>query len=97
MSGLVFFLLVLGTLLWGLWQLVMWATAANQVPVNSLIIQGEHRFVSRDDMRESVLALPEVGNFLPWRWIGCSSSCRRCPGYTAPRCASSGPTPCGST
>ena len=63
LSGLLFFLLVLGALLWGLWQAVMWATASNQVPVNSLIIQGEHRFVGRDDIRQSVLALPEVGNF----------------------------------
>ncbi|WMC10119.1 cell division protein FtsQ/DivIB [Oceanimonas pelagia] len=63
LSGLLFFLLVLGTLIWGLWQAVMWATAANQVPVNSLIVQGEHRFVSQDEIRQSVLALPEVGNF----------------------------------
>ncbi|WP_107850904.1 cell division protein FtsQ/DivIB [Oceanimonas marisflavi] len=63
LSGLVFFLLVLSGLLWSLWQAVIWATAANQVPVNSLIVQGEHRFVSRDDIRQSVLALPEVGNF----------------------------------
>ncbi|MGP7734521.1 cell division protein FtsQ/DivIB [Oceanimonas smirnovii] len=63
LSGLLFFLLVLGALLWSLWQAMIWATAANQVPVNSLIVQGEHRFVSRDDIRASVLALPELGNF----------------------------------
>ncbi|MCC4264952.1 cell division protein FtsQ/DivIB [Oceanimonas baumannii] len=63
LSGLLFFLLVLGVLLWGLWQAMVWATASNQVPVNSLIVQGEHRYVSREEIRESVLALPEVGNF----------------------------------
>lgn len=62
-SGLTFFLMVLAALLWGLWQLALWMTAANQVPVNSLIIQGEHRYLSREQVRESVLALPEVGNF----------------------------------
>ncbi|PSJ40179.1 cell division protein FtsQ/DivIB [Zobellella taiwanensis] len=62
-SGLVFFLLVLAALVWGLWHLAMWMTAANQVPVNSLIIQGEHRYLGRDEIREAVLELPEVGNF----------------------------------
>lgn len=63
LAGLLFFLLVLGSLLWALWQAMIWATAANQVPVNSLIVQGEHRFVEQDEIRQSVLALPEVGNF----------------------------------
>ncbi|OIN09990.1 cell division protein FtsQ/DivIB [Oceanisphaera psychrotolerans] len=62
-GGLTFFLAVLSALLWGLWLLVMWMTAANQVPVNSLMIQGEHRYLSREEVRQSVLALPEVGNF----------------------------------
>ncbi|WP_375057154.1 cell division protein FtsQ/DivIB [Zobellella sp. DQSA1] len=62
-GGLAFFLTVLSALLWGLWLLVMWMTAANQMPVNSLLIQGEHRYLSRDQVRESVLELPEVGNF----------------------------------
>ncbi|MFD1006953.1 MULTISPECIES: cell division protein FtsQ/DivIB [Oceanisphaera] len=62
-GGLTFFLLVLSALLWGLWVLVVWMTAANQVPVNNLIIQGEHRYLSRDEIRQSVLKLPSVGNF----------------------------------
>lgn len=62
-GGLTFFVAVLSALLWGLWLLVVWMTAANQVPVNNLMIQGEHRYLSRDEVRQSVLALPEVGNF----------------------------------
>ena len=62
-GGVTFFLTVLSALLWGLWLLVVWMTAANQVPVNNLMIQGEHRYLSRDEVRQSVLALPEVGNF----------------------------------
>lgn len=62
-AGLTFFLVVLSTLLWGLWLLVAWMTAANQVPLNNLIVQGEHHYLSRDMVRETVLQLPEVGNF----------------------------------
>lgn len=62
-GGLSVFLVVLSALLWGLWQVFVWMTAANQVPVNNLMIQGEHQYLSRDSVRESVLALPEVGNF----------------------------------
>jgi cell division protein FtsQ len=62
-GGLTFFLAMLSALLWGLWSLVIWMTAANQVPVNSLMIQGEQHYLSREEVRQSVLALPEVGNF----------------------------------
>ncbi|MGR7919906.1 cell division protein FtsQ [Zobellella denitrificans] len=63
-GGLGFFLVVLAGLLWAGGHLLMWMTAANQLPVNHLLIQGEHRYLSRDEVRESVLELPEVGNFL---------------------------------
>lgn len=62
-GGLTFFLGVLAALLWGLWLIVVWMTAANQVPVNNLMIQGEHHHLSREAVRDSVLQLPGVGNF----------------------------------
>ena len=62
-SGLTFFVLILSALLWGLWLLFAWMTAANQVPVNNLMIQGEHHYLSRERVRDSVLELPGVGNF----------------------------------
>ncbi|MBU3825591.1 MAG: cell division protein FtsQ/DivIB [Candidatus Oceanisphaera merdipullorum] len=63
LGGLSVFLVVLSALLWGLWQVFVWMTAANQVPVNNLMIQGEHHYLSREAVRDSVLDLPGVGNF----------------------------------
>ena len=63
LGGLTFFFVVLSGLLWGLWQVFVWMTAANQVPVNNLMIQGEHRYLSREAVRDSVLELPGIGNF----------------------------------
>ncbi|MGO4999990.1 cell division protein FtsQ/DivIB [Oceanisphaera sp. W20_SRM_FM3] len=63
LGGLSVFLVVLSALLWGLWQVFVWMTAANQVPVNNLMIQGEHHYLSREAVRDSVLELPGVGNF----------------------------------
>ncbi|ART80846.1 cell division protein FtsQ/DivIB [Oceanisphaera avium] len=62
-GGLSFFLVVLSALLWGLWLVVLWMTSANQLPVNNLMIQGEHRYLSREMVRDSVLELPGIGNF----------------------------------
>lgn len=62
-GGLSFFLVVLSALLWGLWLVVLWMTSANQLPVNNLMIQGEHQYLSRETVRDSVLELPGIGNF----------------------------------
>lgn len=62
-GGLSVFLVVLSALLWGLWLIVVWMTSANQLPVNNLMIQGEHHYLSREVVRDSVLELPGVGNF----------------------------------
>ncbi|MGO1246603.1 MAG: cell division protein FtsQ/DivIB [Oceanisphaera sp.] len=62
-GGLSFFLVMLSVLLWGLWVLVAWMTTANQVPVKNLIIQGEHRYLTQREIRQSIGSLPGVGNF----------------------------------
>ncbi|WP_116475212.1 cell division protein FtsQ/DivIB [Zobellella maritima] len=62
-AGLTLFVSVLATLAWGLWQIGLWITSSNQLPMHSLIIQGEHEYLSREQVREAVLALPQVDNF----------------------------------
>jgi len=63
LAGMVFFLGVCLLLATGADRLKGWLTDADLLPMNALVIQGEHQYVHRDELRQALLQMPELGNF----------------------------------
>jgi len=62
-AGIVFCLGVCLLLMVGADRLKGWLTDANLQPMNALVIQGDHQYVHRDELRQALEQVPEVGNF----------------------------------
>ncbi|MCL5255243.1 MAG: cell division protein FtsQ/DivIB [Gammaproteobacteria bacterium] len=62
MVGFVLFLVIISGLLMGGYALVERLTDAEETPLTGVIIQGERKFITDDDVREAILA-GEVGSF----------------------------------
>jgi cell division protein FtsQ len=62
-AGMGFFIVVCLLLGVSAAKLKTWLTDANQLPMTGLVIQGEHRYVDRDELRQALGRIPEVGNF----------------------------------
>ena len=62
-GGVVFFILVM----WGLYQSALnvkgWLTDANRLPMSELLLQGQHQYLSVDELRNAVLDGAELRNF----------------------------------
>ena len=62
-AGVVFFLLVI----WGCYRTALdvkdWLTDADRLPMSELLLQGQHRYVTTDELRLAVLGGKESPNF----------------------------------
>ncbi|ANI30931.1 cell division protein FtsQ [Yersinia entomophaga] len=64
LAGLVFLLMVLGTVLWSGWAVVGWMKDASRLPLSKLVVTGERHYTTNDDIRQAILALGAPGTFM---------------------------------
>ncbi|MFO6423299.1 cell division protein FtsQ/DivIB [Motilimonas sp. KMU-193] len=62
-AGLAFFICVLIGLYWTGLKVSQWLTDQKQLPMSELILLGERQYVSDDEVRQVLLAIPESQNF----------------------------------
>lgn len=62
--GILFLLLVLGTIAWGGWMVVGWMKDASRLPLSRLVVTGERHFTTNDDIRQAILSLGPTGTFM---------------------------------
>ncbi|MFC0228633.1 cell division protein FtsQ [Serratia aquatilis] len=64
LAGMIFLLMVLGTILWGGWVVVGWMKDASRLPLSKLVVTGERHYTTNDDIRQAILALGTPGTFM---------------------------------
>ncbi|MCE2596101.1 cell division protein FtsQ/DivIB [Motilimonas cestriensis] len=62
-AGLLFFLLVVVGLYWTGLTVAQWLTDQKRLPMSELIVLGERQYVSDDEVRQVLLAIPDSQNF----------------------------------
>ncbi|WP_297479888.1 cell division protein FtsQ/DivIB [uncultured Photobacterium sp.] len=63
-GGLAFFLFVIGSTVWFVSATKDWMTDANRLPLSNLVIQGQLHYLTKDDVRQSILHLHHLGSFM---------------------------------
>ncbi|OMQ22313.1 cell division protein FtsQ [Serratia oryzae] len=64
LAGMIFLLMVLGTILWGGWAVIGWMKDASRLPLSKLVVTGERHYTTNDDIRQAILALGAPGTFM---------------------------------
>ncbi|HBC7440967.1 TPA: cell division protein FtsQ [Morganella morganii] len=64
LAGLLFFLMVLGTLVWGGLMVLNWMKDADRLPMSKLVLTGERHYTTNDNVRKAVLSLETPGTFM---------------------------------
>lgn len=64
LAGVFFLLVVVGAFLWCGWAIVNWMDDSDHLPLSTLVISGDRKFTSDDDIRMAVLALGEPKTFM---------------------------------
>ncbi|WP_445494526.1 cell division protein FtsQ [Photorhabdus sp. SF281] len=64
LAGLIFFLMVLGTIVWGGWAVLNWMKDANRLPISKLVVTGERHYTTNDAIRQAILSLGQPGTFM---------------------------------
>jgi cell division protein FtsQ len=64
LAGVIFLLMVLGTVLWSGWAVVGWMKDASRLPLSRLVLTGERQYTTNDDIRQAILALGAPGTFM---------------------------------
>ncbi|MCG8707483.1 cell division protein FtsQ [Brenneria sp. 4F2] len=64
LAGLIFLLMVVGTIVWGGWMVVGWMKDASRLPMSRMVVTGERQYTTNDDIRQAILALGSPGTFM---------------------------------
>lgn len=64
LAGILFLLMVLGTLVWSGWMVARWMQDASRLPLSKLVVTGERHYTTDDDIRQAILALGAPGTFM---------------------------------
>ncbi|WP_272533188.1 cell division protein FtsQ [Providencia sp. PROV212] len=64
LGGLIFFLMVVGTIVWSGWTVMNWMKDADRLPMSKLILTGERNYTTNDDVRKAILSLGQPGTFM---------------------------------
>jgi cell division protein FtsQ len=64
LAGVVFFLFVVGTMMWCGWAVIGWMHDANRLPLSRLVLSGERHYTTNDDIRQAILSLGPPGTFM---------------------------------
>ena len=57
LAGMIFLLMVLGTVVWSGWAVLGWMKDASRLPLSRLVVTGERHYTTNDDIRQAILAL----------------------------------------
>ncbi|PVZ88872.1 cell division protein FtsQ [Serratia sp. S1B] len=64
LAGIIFLLMVLGTILGSGWIVIGWMKDASRLPLSKLVVTGERHYTTNDDIRQAILALGAPGTFM---------------------------------
>ncbi|PWC15712.1 cell division protein FtsQ [Brenneria roseae subsp. americana] len=64
LAGILFLLMVIGTIVWGSWMVVEWMKDASRLPLSRMVVTGERQYTTNDDIRQAILALGSPGTFM---------------------------------
>ncbi|MBJ7222874.1 MULTISPECIES: cell division protein FtsQ [unclassified Brenneria] len=64
LAGMIFLLMVVGTIVWGSWMVVGWMKDASRLPLSRMVVTGERQYTTHDDIRQAILALGSPGTFM---------------------------------
>lgn len=62
--GMIFLLIVLGSIVVSGWMVVSWMKDASRMPLSKLVVTGERHFTKNDDIRQAILSLGAPGTFM---------------------------------
>lgn len=62
--GIVFLLMVIGTIAWGCWAVINWMNDAERLPLSRLVVTGERFITTNDDIRQTILSSGAPGTFM---------------------------------
>ncbi|CDG20338.1 Cell division protein ftsQ [Xenorhabdus poinarii G6] len=62
--GVIFFLMVVGTITWGGWITLDWMKDASRVPLSKLVLTGERHYTTDADIRQAILSLGAPRTFM---------------------------------
>ncbi|MBS0908814.1 cell division protein FtsQ [Tatumella sp. JGM118] len=62
--GLIFLLLVIGTMVLGGVMVLKWMDDASRLPLSKLVVTGQTRYTTHDDIRQAILSLGPPGTFM---------------------------------
>ncbi|MDC9597744.1 cell division protein FtsQ [Xenorhabdus anantnagensis] len=62
--GIIFFLMVVGTIIWGGWMTLDWMKDSSRLPLSKLVLTGERHYTTNDDVRQAILSLGSPGTFM---------------------------------
>lgn len=62
--GIIFLLTVLGGIFWGGWEVLHWMKDVEREPISKLVVTGDRRYTSNDDIRKTILALGAPKHFM---------------------------------
>ncbi|OAN16573.1 cell division protein FtsQ [Photobacterium jeanii] len=63
-GGIAFFIAVIVFIAWLLNAALSWMTDTNRMPLSQLVIQGELKHLTTDDVRQAILQLDHLGTFM---------------------------------
>ncbi|MDR0805699.1 MAG: cell division protein FtsQ [Enterobacteriaceae bacterium] len=62
--GILFLLMVIGTIVWGGWSVINWMNDAERLPLSRLVVTGERHITTNDDIRQAILSSGAPGTFM---------------------------------
>lgn len=62
--GMIFLLIILGSIVVSGWMVVSWMKDASRMPLSKLVVTGERHFTKNDDIRQAILSLGAPGTFM---------------------------------
>ncbi|OTA17116.1 cell division protein FtsQ [Xenorhabdus vietnamensis] len=62
--GIIFFLMVAGTIAWGGWMALDWMKDSSKLPLSKLVLTGERHYTTNDDVRKAILSLGTPKTFI---------------------------------
>ncbi len=63
-AGIIFLLMVLGTIVWSGYAIVKWMNDSQRLPLSRLVVIGERHYTTNDDIRQAIMSLGEPGTFM---------------------------------
>ncbi|MCC8381180.1 MULTISPECIES: cell division protein FtsQ [unclassified Xenorhabdus] len=64
LAGFLFFLMVVGTVIWGSWVTLEWMKDSNRLPLSKLVLTGQRHYTTDDDVRQAILSLGTPETFM---------------------------------